>query len=968
MADGQVRIDVLANTGDAKKKADELKKKFADVGSDDGNGSGKLESLKSGAGKVAAAVGKAAAAAAVAAGTALAATVTKATQAYSEYEQLSGGVEKLFGDAASKVQGYAQQAFKTAGLSTNAYMEQVTGLASALKQSFGGDAVKAADAANMAIVDMSDNANVFGSNIRDVQNAYAGFAKQNYTMLDNLKLGYGGTQEEMKRLIADANAYEKANGRAGDLSIEKLGDVVQAIHDVQEQQGIAGDTAEEAGSTVQGSLMMVQGAWENLLTAIGSGDGIEKAVQDLVESVGTFAKNVVPVVTRALTGAMQALPDVIRSAVSTLGPAAMELGHAVATQLVDAFNGAVAVTGLKLPKLDVSDVEGAVGHVVELARTFANSFSSGFSSAVGGTKGLSDTLRGIADAFGKLLDAAKPAADAISGPLAEGLGKLAGISLKATEAALKGIASALRVLSDNAGTVGSAIAALAGGFATMKIAGTVATGVKTLSIALSGVKTAMSMIKSFQGLAAVLSTLAGGPVALVIGLIAALAIGLVTLYNTNETFRNGVNAAWNAICQVVTTVATAIATFFTSTIPSALSSFGSMLAGLPATIGGVLASIPGALAGLLTTIGTAVLGFLAQLPTMLATGLGFIIGFVVGIIAQTVSVVASGLAALPGVVSGIVQAIVTFFTVTIPAGIQAMLAFFASLPGSIASFLAGAVAAIAGFVSSAISGAARAGSGFISGVSSFFSQLPGRIAGFVSGAVGALAGFVSGAASKAASAGSSFMRGIQSGFNSAVSFVRGIPGKMAGALSGAAGALVSSGRALINGFKRGIEKGLSAAKSAVSNGLASIRKLFPFSPAKEGPFSGHGYTTWSGRALMRDFAKSISGMAPQAVDAAEGAIAAVQSRFSAASLSVATPSVEYAPRPADVVATVTSTPDGTTAGALRRACDLLAEIADGDGRGAVTIDGLVVNDGSAIRGEVLSLIDRLVTLGGMNNG
>ena len=950
MADGKVRIDVLADTEAAAKKADELKKKFADVGNDDGKGSSKLESLKSGAGKVASAVGKAAAAAAAATGTALAAAVTKATQAYGEYEQLSGGVEKLFGDAASKVQGYAQQAFKTAGLSTNAYMEQVTGLASALKQSFGGDAVKAADAANMAIVDMSDNANVFGSNIKDVQNAYAGFAKQNYTMLDNLKLGYGGTQEEMQRLIADANAYEKANGRAGDLSIEKFGDVVQAIHDVQEQQGIAGDTAEEAGSTIQGSLAMVQGAWENLLTAIGSGDGIEQAVQDLVESVGTFAKNVVPVVTRALTGAMQALPDVIRSAASTLGPAAMELGHAAATQLVDAFNGAVAATGLKLPKLDVSDVEGAVGRVVELARTFADSFSSGFSSAVGGTEGLSDTLRGIADAFGKLLDAAKPAADAIAGPLAEGLGKLAGISLKATEAALNGIASALKVLSDNAGTVGPAIAALAGGFAAMKIAGTVATGVKTLSIALSGVKTAMSMIKSFQGLAAVLSTLAGGPVALVIAAIAAAVAALVTLYMTNEDFRNAVNSAWQAICQVVTTVATAIVTFFTSTIPSALSSLGSMLAGLPSTIGDALASIPGALAGLLATIGTAVLGFLAQLPTMLATGLGFIVGFVVGIIAQIVSVVASGLAALPGVVSGVVQAVVAFFTVTIPAGIQAMLALFASLPGSIASFLAGAVAAIAGFVSSAISGAASAGSGFVSGVSSFFSRLPGMIASFLSSALSSIASFVAQMPGRAMAAGQGFLAGIQGGFSSAVSFVQGIPGRIVGFFSGAGSWLVGSGRALLGGFVDGIRSGFQAARDAVSSGLSSIRSFFPFSPAKVGPFSGRGYTTFSGAALMRDFAGAISEAAPRAVSAARSVLSDVQGALSASVDLTGAPGLTCPTVLQPVAAPVPAGGGGTTT------------------TYNLSFDGVSVNSDAEMRQAIYDFLSEMGRIGAMNRG
>ena len=921
MADGKVRIDVLADTEAAAKKADELKKKFADVGNDDGKGSSKLESLKSGAVKVASAVGKAAAAAAAATGTALAAAVTKATQAYGEYEQLSGGVEKLFGDAASKVQGYAQQAFKTAGLSTNAYMEQVTGLASALKQSFGGDAVKAADAANMAIVDMSDNANVFGSNINDVQNAYAGFAKQNYTMLDNLKLGYGGTQEEMQRLIADANAYEKANGRAGDLSIEKFGDVVQAIHDVQEQQGIAGDTAEEAGSTIQGSLAMVQGAWENLLTAIGSGDGIEQAVQDLVESVGTFAKNVVPVVTRALTGAMQALPDVIRSAASTLGPAAMELGHAAATQLVDAFNGAVAATGLKLPKLDVSDVEGAVGRVVELARTFADSFSSGFSSAVGGTEGLSDTLRGIADAFGKLLDAAKPAADAIAGPLAEGLGKLAGISLKATEAALNGIASALKVLSDNAGTVGPAIAALAGGFAAMKIAGTVATGVKTLSIALSGVKTAMSMIKSFQGLAAVLSTLAGGPVALVIAAIAAVVAALVTLYMTNEDFRDAVNGAWAAIQQAVGDAVSAIAGFFTDTLPQAFQSVSDFFT---VTIPQAFQSFCDFMASLPETV----LGFVEQLPMALATGAGLIVGVVLGL------VVSLGEAAI--------EAGSAFLT--------NLVSFFTQLPGQVAAFLSEAASSALSWASEMASAAAQAGSDFLSGVVSFFTQLPGRIASFLSSALSSIASFVAQMPGRAMAAGQGFLNGIQGGFSAAVSFVRGIPGQIVGFFSGAGSWLVGSGRALLGGFVDGIRSGFQAARDAVSSGLSSIRSFFPFSPAKVGPFSGHGYTTFSGAALMRDFAGAISDAAPRAVSAARSVLSDVQGALSASVDLTGAPGLAYAP-----VLQPAAAPVPAGGGVTTTTYNL-------------SFDGVSVNSNAEMRQAIYDFLGEMSRIGAMNRG
>ena len=182
-------------------------------------------------------------------------------EAYAEYEQLVGGVETLFGKSADTVKQYAQDAYMTAGLSANEYMEQVTSFSASLLQSLGGNTAAAADYGNQAVIDMADNANKMGTAIESIQNAYQGFAKGNFTMLDNLKLGYGGTREEMQRLLEDA---EKISGIHYDIS--SFADITQAIHTIQEEMGIAGTTAEEAGSTIQGSIGMVKAAWENLLT------------------------------------------------------------------------------------------------------------------------------------------------------------------------------------------------------------------------------------------------------------------------------------------------------------------------------------------------------------------------------------------------------------------------------------------------------------------------------------------------------------------------------------------------------------------------------------------------------------------------------------------------------------------------------------------------------------------------------
>lgn len=189
-----------------------------------------------------------------------------ALEAVSSMEQNIGGVETLFKDSAQAVIDSANIAYKTAGMSANEYMSTVTSFSASLLQSLGGDTEKAAQIADMAIIDMSDNANKMGTSMELIQNAYQGFAKQNYTMLDNLKLGYGGTKEEMERLIADANKVKEANGEMADLSIDSFADVTEAIHIIQEEMGITGTTAKEASSTIEGSVNSAKAAWDNFLT------------------------------------------------------------------------------------------------------------------------------------------------------------------------------------------------------------------------------------------------------------------------------------------------------------------------------------------------------------------------------------------------------------------------------------------------------------------------------------------------------------------------------------------------------------------------------------------------------------------------------------------------------------------------------------------------------------------------------
>lgn len=273
-----------------------------------GKASGFADKLRSGLATAA----KVGAAALTAAATGMAALTKASIDQYAEYEQLVGGVDTLFKTASDKVQEYAANAYKTAGMSANEYMDTVTSFSASLLQSLGGDTEKAAQKADQAITDMADNANKMGTGMEMIQNAYQGFAKQNYTMLDNLKLGYGGTKEEMERLLADA---EKLSGQKFDIS--SYSDIVDAIHVVQTEMGITGTTAKEAASTIQGSVSAAKSAWSNLITGIAADNAdLDTLIGNFVSSVETAAGNIIPRVSVMLGGISQ----LVTSASTTIIP------------------------------------------------------------------------------------------------------------------------------------------------------------------------------------------------------------------------------------------------------------------------------------------------------------------------------------------------------------------------------------------------------------------------------------------------------------------------------------------------------------------------------------------------------------------------------------------------------------------------------------------------------------------------
>lgn len=268
--------------------------------------------------------------------------ISGAIEGYGEYEQLVGGVETLFGSSADTVIKNAENAYKTAGLSANAYMETVTSFSASLLQSMGNDTEAAAKKADQALTDMSDNANKMGTDMQSIQNAYQGFAKQNYTMLDNLKLGYGGTKEEIQRLIDDANALNAAQGNYTNYSIESYADIVDAIHTVQTEMGITGTTALEASTTVEGSINSMKAAYQNFVTGLGDQNAdIGALTEELIQTAGTVAENVLPVIENVVKNIAETVkkqgPDMITKFVAYATeklPEVLKLGIQLIVSLV----------------------------------------------------------------------------------------------------------------------------------------------------------------------------------------------------------------------------------------------------------------------------------------------------------------------------------------------------------------------------------------------------------------------------------------------------------------------------------------------------------------------------------------------------------------------------------------------------------------------------------------------------------
>ena len=507
------------------------------------NSASKMSSVMKGIGSSAIKVGKGLAVAGAAAATAVTALVSKSVGAFADYEQLTGGVETLFGAGGRSVEEYAQsvgksvsdiqgkydslmsaqnvvlenanKAYMTAGMSANEYMDTVTGFSASLISSLGGDTNKAADYANSALVDMSDNANKMGTDMESIKNAYQGFAKQNYTMLDNLKLGYGGTQEEMKRLLSDA---EKLTGQRYDIS--SFADITQAIHAIQTQMDITGTTAKEASTTISGSWGSLKAAFENTLVGLTTGgEMFDQSLDALVDSAKTFGQNVIPAITGALSGVGSLIESLAPVIVAELPSMVSDILPHLVSATKSLFTGLIS----QLPALGKAVLDAIPSIFDGMTDVIGE-------SSVGKLKGSFEGLKNtITDTFSNI------------GPMLKNFCE-GGISTfcDALSTAMDLASGAISVIE----ALSPVIGAVAGAIITYKGAVMLWNAAETAKNVVMGISTAAQWALNVA--------MTANPIGIVIVAIGALVGAFIVLWNKSEGFRNFWINLWEKVKAIVT--------------------------------------------------------------------------------------------------------------------------------------------------------------------------------------------------------------------------------------------------------------------------------------------------------------------------------------------------------------------------------------------------------------------------------
>lgn len=581
-------------------------------------------------------------------GTGAAAIIKSSLGVVANMEQQVGGVETLFKDSANTVIANANKAYKTAGMSANNYMETVTSFSASLLQSLGGDTAKAASYADRAIVDMSDNANKMGTNMRDIQNAYQGFAKQNYTMLDNLKLGYGGTQEEMKRLISDASKMtdvQKELGVTVDASSLSFGNIVNAISVVQKQMGITGTTSKEAATTIEGSVNSAKAAWENFEAGVISAN-------NLVDTFWTAAKNI-------LNNLGQMIPRLGKTGMDVVESLSGKIGEAVPQ--LKGFTDSVGKLADKLQNMSTNELMnlGKTVAVLAGAGPVISLFGSQIGNVQSAVSGFSGLTTGVLSELGKLPKGFKSATKSATNFQKDFTGSLKGIG-SAVTGPFQVLTPKLSATVGKIGKVVSSIPRKIGG-AVGKIGSAIASKIPRITSAFSLLGDTAGYLGAWGGqigsaLRGVLGTVAGFIPSFVglmnFGAVAAVVVaGLGLVYSQFGTQIDQILLlAQTKGPEIISNFGAGI----TAALPGLISSGATLILGL---MNAITANLPSLISIGASIIATLVSSLVAQLPQLIPAAVQMILTLVESLISNLPQLITSGLRLMEGLAQGIANAI-----------------------------------------------------------------------------------------------------------------------------------------------------------------------------------------------------------------------------------------------------------------------------------------------------------------------
>lgn len=783
----------------------------------------------------------------------------QAFQSYSDYEQLSGGVAKLYGNMGMTLDDYAKQAGKSAesvradwernesaqktvmanaqnawknsGMSANAYMEQATSFSAALINALGGDTKKAADMTDVAMRAMSDNINTFGSSATDVQNAFNGFAKQNYTMLDNLKLGYGGTKEEMERLIKDANEWGAANGEASNLSIDSFADVIQAIQQIQEKQHIAGTTAREAASTIEGSVSAMKAAWTNWLAELGKSDADMDAVtQNLVTSVIAAAKNVIPRVGVIIKGFVHAIPGMFDVLVSTLPAPFQNAVNAIRGVFSD-FGGIIAPVTAALAALGAGGFGGLLANI----------------PLVGGMlKPLTGLLGGLASPIGIIiamigaLIATSPQLRAQFGDVLKAVLaslKDAFTQLKPTiDALIKNFGQLVSALMPIVTQVLSVLIPLLAPLITMLVQSLVPVIKTVMDVAVGLVQSLMPLIQQIM------------PV--ISNVVAAVGAALASIMPLLQGFLGVVSGGVSAFINLLGVV-----------LPPVINAVAPLVANAVNMVCGIVQGVVQVVSGVVNLVSALIHGDWSKVWD----ACGQIIDGVVTAIGSYLQGLASMVSLIFGAIGDFLASRWSAFVSAMQAAFASMLAFWSSVLESVKSVVLSAVNAVIGFFNGLWQSVQNIFGAIAGTISSIWNALwngfrntvvnaVGAVLGFLGGIGSAIMGVFAGAGAWLWNAGASIINGLLNGLKAAFgrvkSFVSGIGDwivRHKGPLSYDKVMLKPAGLAIMQGFDKSLKAGWKDVQRTVNGMNAQINGGFDVDASKTGRANvsnGGGSTTY----------------------------------------------------------------------------------------------------------------------------